>query len=80
MTFVTAYYTVSGNPIPEKSDHLYYVQIDAGAVQNLSGEDFAGIADTTARTKKHATDRRGLGMPRLDGIASDPTTAADTER
>jgi putative ABC transport system permease protein len=29
MTFVTAYYVVSGDPIPHKSDKLFYVQLDA---------------------------------------------------
>ena len=29
MTFVTAYYRLSGNPIRQKSDRLFYVQIDA---------------------------------------------------
>lgn len=29
MTFVTAYYVVSGDPIPHKSDRLFYVQLDA---------------------------------------------------
>jgi putative ABC transport system permease protein len=28
MTFVTAYYNVSGDPIPQKSDRLFYVQLD----------------------------------------------------
>jgi putative ABC transport system permease protein len=28
MTFVTAYYRLSGDPIPQKSDRLFYVQVD----------------------------------------------------
>ena len=28
MTIVTIRYVMSGNPIPEKSDQLYYVQVD----------------------------------------------------
>ena len=29
MVFVTAYYHLSGNPIPDKSDRLFYVQMDS---------------------------------------------------
>ena len=29
MTFVTAYYVASGDPIPHKSDRLFYVQLDS---------------------------------------------------
>jgi len=29
MTFVTAFYIISGNPIPHKSDKLFYVQLDS---------------------------------------------------
>ena len=29
MTFVTAYYMMAANPIPQKSDRLHYVQLDA---------------------------------------------------
>jgi putative ABC transport system permease protein len=29
MTFVTAFYVLSGDPIPQKSDKLFYVQLDA---------------------------------------------------
>ncbi|MGD8376343.1 MAG: ABC transporter permease [Acidobacteriota bacterium] len=39
MTFVTAYYRLSGNPIPQKSDRLFYVQMDAWDPQRAWDDD-----------------------------------------
>jgi putative ABC transport system permease protein len=37
--FVTAYYIFSGNPIPHKSDRLYYVELDSWNPQRAWDED-----------------------------------------
>jgi len=39
MTFVTAYYFVSGDPIPQKSRQLFYVQMDAWNPQRAWDDD-----------------------------------------
>ncbi|HXV75652.1 MAG TPA: ABC transporter permease [Candidatus Polarisedimenticolaceae bacterium] len=39
MTFVTAFYVVSGDPIPHKSDRLFYVQLDSWDPQRPWDDD-----------------------------------------
>ena len=39
MTFVTVYYVSSGDPIPHKSDRLYYVQVDSWDPERPFDED-----------------------------------------
>lgn len=40
MTTITVNYTMSGNPIPDKSDQLFYVQLDSGDPNSDSEEGF----------------------------------------
>ena len=40
MTIITVNHVMSGNPIPQKSDQLFYVQLDSGDPNNLDDDGF----------------------------------------
>lgn len=55
MTTLTVFHVLSGDPIPEKSDRLFYAQLDLNLLQDdrLFGSDFSGWT-----LNRHLTSRR----------------------
>ena len=62
MTIVTVNYAMSANPIPHKSDQLYYVQLDSWD-SNSPGDDGFEPPDQVTYTDAMALMKGGQGIP-----------------
>jgi putative ABC transport system permease protein len=47
MSIITVNYVMSSNPIPQKSDQLFYVQVDSWDANNPDGEEFEPVDQMT---------------------------------
>ncbi len=67
MTTLTVFHVLSGDPIPQKSDHLFYVQLDAASMQGYA----AGEEPDTGMTRQDAEtllrEARGVRQALMTG-------------
>ena len=87
MTTLTVFYVLSGDPVPTRSDQLYYVQMARGVLELLEEINAAGTTivmvthdpELAARAQRnvHIVDGMATDLSLEPGLARAPASSAD---
>jgi len=80
MTTLTVFHVLSGDPIPQKSDRLFYVQLDAESMQGYQPGEEPNTQLTRFDAEALLRDKRGLRQTMASGgnVVVDPNRAGQT--
>jgi putative ABC transport system permease protein len=67
MTTLTIFHVLSGDPIPQKSDRLFYVQLDASSMEGYTAGEEPGIQLTRYDAEELLRQKRGDRQAMMSG-------------